>query len=105
MSHRLKSSKTIGCLSAISFKTSVRTFSCVSSSSAAITSSSCSDSGSSECVCRSLEALLENYDKICCAVKNSSTVGTVLRPAGSTYNACRTTHPLGQVSVMFLVQV
>ena len=52
MSHRLKTSRTIGCLSATSFKTSVRTFSCVRSSSAAITSSSCSGSGSSECVGR-----------------------------------------------------
>ena len=44
MSHRLKTSKTIGWLSATSFKSSVRTFSCVSSSSAAMTSPWCSES-------------------------------------------------------------
>ena len=51
-------------LSATSSKTIVRTFSCASSSSAAITYLSCSDSGSSERKCRSLEALLEKYDWI-----------------------------------------
>ena len=36
--------------------------------------------------------LVQKYDWICCAVKNSSTVGTVLPPAGSAHNACRMTH-------------
>ena len=71
MSHRLKTSKQLG---AMSSKTTVRTFSCTRSSSAAITSSPYSDSGSSECETHSLEAFLEKYDSICCVVKNSSTV-------------------------------
>ena len=70
VSHKLKVSKTFGCLSPTSSNTIARTFSCAISSSEAIISSSWSDSGLSEWECFSVEARLEKYYWICCSVKN-----------------------------------